>query len=77
MPNDRVQLPAALLTQNPSRGQEARPVSCNELVRRPLCRKLIPRSFLVGHGGGVEPPRQVAHLVGGSDFPLHRRRGEC
>src|SRR5947209_15307740 len=33
-PNDRVQLPAALLAQDPSRGRGARPVSCNELVRR-------------------------------------------
>jgi hypothetical protein len=45
---------------------------------RPLCRRLGPRSsFLVGRGGGVEPPGQVAHLVGGSDFPLRRRRANA
>jgi hypothetical protein len=36
-PNDRVQLPAALLAQNPSRGQDARPVNCNELFGSHRC----------------------------------------
>jgi hypothetical protein len=34
-PNDRVQLPAALLGQDPSRGQGARPVNCNDWFGAP------------------------------------------
>jgi len=75
-PNDEDQLQAALRGQNPSRWQEARPVSCIRWFGlAPWDRQTGPRRSWWAWRGGIGRPGPVAHLEGGSDIPLCRRRG--